>query len=115
MPWRGLQARGEAAPGLLAGLAGRAQNSAAGTGSAELRGDPAAEGTVNEYMVHAFKSREERLIYRFHWGLPPISRVLRSGEEEGEGNPCAVIGCWGSSMGRWQRDRARGAAFRAGF
>jgi hypothetical protein len=65
-PWPGLQARGEAAPRLLARLACRAQDPAAGTGLPELGGDPAADGTVIEYMVHAFKSREERLIYRLH-------------------------------------------------
>jgi hypothetical protein len=62
VPWRGLQARGEAAPSLLARLACGTQVSAAGTGLPELGGDPAADGTVIAYMVHAFKSRKERLI-----------------------------------------------------
>jgi hypothetical protein len=65
-PWPGLQARGEAAARLLARLAGRAQDSAAGSGLSELGGDPAADGTVIECMVHAFKSRKERLICRHH-------------------------------------------------
>jgi hypothetical protein len=66
VPWPRLQARSEAPPCLLARLAGRAKDSVAGAGLPELGGDPAAEGTVIEYMVHAFKSREERLICRFH-------------------------------------------------
>jgi hypothetical protein len=61
-PWPGLQARGEAAPCLLARFACGAQVSAAGAALPELGGDPAADRTVIEYMVHAFKSRKERLI-----------------------------------------------------
>jgi hypothetical protein len=65
-PCPGLQARGEAASCLLACLAGRAQDTAAGAGLPELGGYLAAEGTVLEYMVHAFKSRKVRLIYCRH-------------------------------------------------
>jgi hypothetical protein len=65
-PWPGLQARSGAAPRLLARVAGRAQDSVAGTGVPKLGGDPAAEGTVIEYMIHVFKSRKERLICSLH-------------------------------------------------
>jgi len=71
-PGLGLQARVEAPPPFAASLASRAQLSTTGTDLAELGRDPAAYGTVIEYMVHTFYDRKERLICGFHQALPPI-------------------------------------------